>query len=279
MGQCRDTKHLIRVQPPEQLTGGIFLKKIYNHLMLTQLKNIGLSENEARVYVAMLELGPSTVLAISQKSGINRPTTYVQIENLKKSGLASSQEKDGKSLFAAESPDYLKILIEREQKLIEQKKQSVAEILPDLTSMYNLAGNKPVVRYFEGKSGLEKMKEEFLKKSPKEILGISAMDEVLKIFPQQLTTYTPERIKRRIPSRFIYTSEKGHFLKETDKEMMRESKFVSPKDMPFAADITILDDTVAIAALRGKYSGTIIEHPEIADSFRGLFELAWKLIK
>jgi len=57
--------------------------------MLTQLKHIGLSNNEAKVYLAMLELGPSPVLDIAAKAAINRPTTYVQIELLKKKGLVS----------------------------------------------------------------------------------------------------------------------------------------------------------------------------------------------
>ena len=64
--------------------------------MLTQLKHIGLSENEAKVYLAMLELGPSPVLEIAAKAGINRPTAYAQIESLKKMGLVSMQTKGKK---------------------------------------------------------------------------------------------------------------------------------------------------------------------------------------
>jgi amidophosphoribosyltransferase len=57
--------------------------------MIKNLKNLGLSDNEAKVYLSMLELGPSSVLEISAKAGVNRPTTYVQIETLKKMGLVS----------------------------------------------------------------------------------------------------------------------------------------------------------------------------------------------
>jgi len=47
--------------------------------MLNQLKHIGLSENEAKVYLAMLELGPSPVLEIATKAGINKD--YPKAEN------------------------------------------------------------------------------------------------------------------------------------------------------------------------------------------------------
>ena len=247
--------------------------------MLNQLKNIGLTDNEAKVYLAMLELGPSPVLEIAAKAGINRPTTYFQIEALKKMGLVSLQNKGSKQLFVAESPDQLEFIINRENKIVEQKKSELANILPELKTLYNLAEDKPQVRFFEGIDGLVKMQDEFLKSKPQEILAITSADDVFKVFPKQLENYTPERVKRKIRSRVIYTSSQGDFLKEKDKEMLRETKFVDPKDLPFNADITIFGNSVGIAALKGKLSGTIIEHKEISDSFKGLFEFAWKLIK
>jgi len=123
------------------------------------------------------------------------------------------------------------------------------------------------------------MTEEFLKKKPKEIVGITSFDDVLKVFPNQFQSYTPERVKRGIKSRVIYTSSKGAFLKDSDKKMLRQSKYVESGKLPFNADITIFGDSVAIAALRGKLYGAIIVHQEIANSFKGLFEFAWNLIK
>ena len=76
-------------------------------MITNQLKNLGLSDNEAKVYTAMLELGPATVLEISAKAGVNRPTTYVQVESLKKMGLVSTQTKGKKQLFIAQSPEQL----------------------------------------------------------------------------------------------------------------------------------------------------------------------------
>jgi HTH-type transcriptional regulator, sugar sensing transcriptional regulator len=247
--------------------------------MLNELKNIGLSDNEAKVYLAMLELGPAPVLEIAAKAGINRPTAYFQIETLKKMGLVSSQNKGNKQLFVAESPDQLEFIINRETKVIEQKKAELSKVLPELKTLYNLAEDKPIVRFFEGLDGLIKMQDEFLKSKPKEILAITSADDVFKVFPKQLETYTPERVKRKIHSRGIYTSSKGDFLKATDKQMLRQTKYVKAEDLPFHADITIFGNSVAIASLRGKLSGTIIEDKGIADSFKSLFEFNWKLIK
>lgn len=118
--------------------------------MLNELKNIGLSDNEAKVYLAMLELGPAPVLEIAAKASINRPTAYFQIESLKKMGLVSSQNKGAKQLFLAESPDQLEFIINRETKLIEQKKTELSKVLPELKTLYNLAEDKPLVRFLKG---------------------------------------------------------------------------------------------------------------------------------
>ena len=82
--------------------------------MLEELKKIGLSENETRVYLALLELGGSTAQEISKKAGVKRATTYVQLEALMKFGLVTSFEKaperkNGaqKTFFRAEDPEHL----------------------------------------------------------------------------------------------------------------------------------------------------------------------------
>ena len=243
--------------------------------MLNQLKNIGLSENEAKVYMAMLELGPSTMLQIAGKAGINRPTAYAQLESLKKRGLVSMVSKGKKSLFAAEAPNQLESMLEREEKDIELKKEELGRVLPDLATMYNLGGEKPVVRFFEGIEGLMKMQDEFLKSKEKMIYAIAAMDDVLKVFPNQKKAYAPRRVAKGIRSKMLYTSSAGVMFPPHDEQMLRETKFVSPDKLPFSADITIWDDHVAITSVRGKLSGVIITHPEIANSFKNLFNLLW----
>ena len=91
--------------------------------MLDSLKKIGLSENEAKVYLATLELGSSTAQQIAQKAELKRPTTYVQLETLMKRGLVTSFEKgpstspgQGKTMLRAEDPEHLKPIFEKENK-------------------------------------------------------------------------------------------------------------------------------------------------------------------
>src|SRR3989344_1732171 len=246
--------------------------------MLEQLQHLGLSENEARVYMAMLELGSSVVVEISRKSGINRPTTYVQIESLKKKGLVSTQTKGKKQYFIAESPDKLEYLIDSQLKTVEDKKIELNNYLPELLNLFNTSGQRPHVKFFEGKEGVLALQKEFLKTDQTTIYGITSLDNVFEVFPEFENTYIKRRVQKKIPSKTIYTSAKGSILKESDESSLRESKYIEPDKLPLGVDITIFKDKIAIVTLKGKISGTLIEDKEVADSFRSIFELVWSKI-
>ena len=59
-----------------------------NEKLQSILKNIGLSETEAEVYLASLSLGPTTILKIARSSGVKRTSVYTIIDALKEKGLA-----------------------------------------------------------------------------------------------------------------------------------------------------------------------------------------------
>lgn len=246
--------------------------------MLNNLKHLGLSENEAKVYLAMLELGPSVVVDISRKAQINRPTTYVQIESLKKKGLVSSVQKGTKQFFMAESPDKLELLIDSELQTVESKKSELNDLLPELLNLYNISDQRPHVKFFEGKEGILASGKELMKATADTMYGITSFDDVFAIFPDWQATYAKKRLQRKIPSKLIYTYKKGAFLKNSDQESLRESKYIEAQRLPLGVDITIFGDKVLISALKGKVSATLIEHKEIADSFRAIFKLVWNQI-
>ena len=244
--------------------------------MFEELKKIGLSENEAKVYVALLELGSATVQQIAQKAGVNRPTTYVQLSDLSKMGLVSSFEKGKKTFFRAEDPENLKTVIEKEKRALLERETILQTTIDELRRLFALAGERPRVRFFEGIEGLRAMQKDFLKTKDKDIEAVSAADDLVKIFPQHLKEYVPERVKKRIFSHLIYTSSQGPFLKASDKSMFRESKLVPAEKFPFSSDIAIYENKVAISALKGRPIGVIIENQEIANTLKALFYLAWE---
>ena len=140
------------------------------------LKQLGLSDKEAKVYLAVLELGPSTATQIAQKAEINRPTAYVQIENLMKLGLMNSHEKGKKTYFVAEPPERLQELVRKNQTEIEERGRRLKEILPELQVLFDSAEERPKVRFYEGKEGLKAINEDVFRIKKQEILSIYSAD-------------------------------------------------------------------------------------------------------
>lgn len=132
--------------------------------MLTQLINLGLTDKEAKTYLASLELGTSSIQKIAEKAKVNRATTYVIIEDLIKKGLVSSFEQGKKTYFAATHPSQLLRIVREKQVELKQAEENLEkEILPELLSIHNVAEDQPKVRFFEGKEGIEAINNEFEK--------------------------------------------------------------------------------------------------------------------
>jgi len=240
-----------------------------------ELQTLGLSEKEAKVFLASLELGPDTVQNIAKKSGINRPTAYVQIESLKKKGLMSEVEKGKKVLYTAESPERLSSLLNSLEKDLDFKKTEIKRILPGLKELFGGAGEKPKVRFYEGVEGFNAVYEDFLKTKDKKIESFVNLDKLFNLFPKHEDEYTTRRVKKGIKTLAIYTRKEGPLEGASDSKKLRTAKFIDEEKFPIAADMTIYDSKVAIIAYKANPVAVIIENKEIADTARAIFYLIW----
>jgi len=247
--------------------------------MLKELQDLGLSEKEVAVYLASLELGPATAQQLAKHSKILRSTTYVQIESLMKKGLMSTYEQDKKTLFAPESPAGLKRLLQEQQRAVEAKAEDLNTLLPNLIRMFESAGERPVVRFFEGKEGIESVREEALQVKSKELLVIYSYEKFREIFSkEELASYSKRRIESKIQSRIIYTH-----VEEPEPNYsplpLAEVQFLSPEVLNVKSDVLIYDNRVAFIVLDKTLHSVVIESNSIAATMRGIFEYFWMLGK
>src|SRR5665647_1028350 len=107
------------------------------------LKHFGLSEKEAKVYLALLELGTCTAPAIAKKAEVKHPTTYVILDELRKKGLLTEMPKKSKSLYTAKSPEVL-LAARREAN------QEIRDRMPEIMALDNAKAEKPKIRFYSG---------------------------------------------------------------------------------------------------------------------------------
>ncbi len=243
-----------------------------------ELMHLGLSEKEAAVYTAALQLGPSPVQDIAKQSQVNRATTYVMIEMLEKRGLISSTQKDKKRIFIAEAPDRLMSLLRVQKKELEEQENELTKLLPKLNAIFNRSGEKPEVRYFEGHEGLETLRRGFegLKGETIQIIGYDAFTKVIEY---DTTKQHREKLtKERAAIRALIVSTRS--AQELKEQFWQDFDFrvIHPKDFPFKVEgeITVRADHIHMFTYAMAPLAIEIHSVVLADTFRGMFELGWK---
>jgi sugar-specific transcriptional regulator TrmB len=243
--------------------------------MLRELQDLGLSEKEAKVYLAALEIGRATADQLAKHAKVLRPTTYVQLESLMKMGLMSTYEEGKKTYFAPESPELLRRLLARQRDEVTAKERELAGFLPELLRQFEGAGERPVVRFFPGKEGVTTVREDILATKEKELSVIFSYGHLSKIYSQkELSEYSDRREALGIRSTGIYTY-KEYFGQATPSSLTRR-RFLPPEVLPMTINPVIYDDKTAILSLEGHLFGLIIQSSQIAASMKAIFNFLWE---
>lgn len=243
--------------------------------MLKELQDVGLSEKEAKVYLAALEIGRATADQLAKQSKIVRSTTYVQIESLMKMGLMSTYEEGKKTYFAPESPEYLKRIFELKKKEFEVRERELNDFLPGLMRQFEGAGDRPLVRFFDGKEGIRTLREEILNVKEKVIYVVSASMDLTTIFnDDELTDYSQRRSKKGITTKLLYARKEGRI--EGEPQPHTERGYIDPARLSLATDMVIFDNSVALMTLKGKLLGVLITSAEIKESMLAIFNFLWE---
>lgn len=240
------------------------------------LKKLGFDEKEIRVYLILLSLGPSPVRKIAQATGINRGTTYDILKHLMKQGLVVYHHKEKHQYFFAEDPLKLEQHLEGRLEEMQRLRGHIQTIIPELQSMYNRGGGKPVARYYESHHGVKAILQDVLatmsKEKQKEYYVYSSAnlrDFLHKSFPQ----FTRERIRRGIAVKVIALGEGGK------EDKLSERKWLT-KEAGSPAYTLLFGSKTAHIALDSADTplGVVVEDINVARTHQLIFEKLWSTL-
>lgn len=236
-------------------------------------QNFGFTEKETNVYVALLELGKGTVTEISRKARINRTTGYDILNSLASKGVIIISGKKPKQEYAAEPPESITLYLRKEAEKIAENIKKSEEIVPDLVLLHAFK-NRPKIRFYEGKEGLQYVYENTLTSS-ETIRAYASVEDVHAALPNYFPEYYKRRAKKGIAIRAIFPRTTAALELQThDREEKRETVLVPADTFNFSPEINIYDNKIMVASWREKL-GIIIESQEIADAMKKIYELAW----
>ena len=242
-------------------------------MLFRDLENLDLSANEAKVYLAALELGETSVERISKKSGVKRTTVYLAVESLEKKGLISQSRRKNKAFYYAESPQKIK-------HRLAEKLEAVNRIMPELLSITNLIDKKPIIRFFEGTEGMKEVFREIANSSVSENYAWYSDSWMINFDSQWVeNVFIPTRIKNRVwINCFHPDTEKFKEIAKTNAVQLRRFKAISPALYNISISINLYNkDCIGIMSFEEQF-GLIIESRKIYESLLSIHKTMWSFI-
>jgi HTH-type transcriptional regulator, sugar sensing transcriptional regulator len=236
------------------------------------LKQIGLTDYEVEVYLALLTHGQISAYELAEKAGLYRQVTYDTLKRLEEKGYVNSVKEGKTKLFKAINPN---LILE----ILNEKTQNFKQILPEL-SLINKASKQPLmVETYKGKNVLRIALRDIineLKESKNREVLCTAVDESVPFSSQEtiVEQYERDMIHYKIKEKVIIKEgARGIFKKGTSKYKKVPSKFYNENP------IQIYGDNVQMIVWGNPDYLVIMRNKGVADSYRKQFELMWSVAK
>ena len=233
-----------------------------------ELQTYGLTDKEARLYVAALRIGSATITELVRHTSLKRATAYLIIEELIKRGLMRRITLGKRVYYAPEHPRVLAAHL-------EEKRFALEKLLPALSSLMENQSARPQVVVLEGHEGIKQIYREAREYT--DILYWSDIEQVGKVLGAELQAELEYQEKHGISAReMVSDSAFGRrYARAQNKKRPRYETRVFKKRV-FANDNMLYGDTLVIFSIReGNLFAVKIVSKEIAASYRAIFEALW----
>ncbi len=237
----------------------------------TNLKEFGLSSKEAKMYLSSLSLGTSSITQLAKKAGLKRPTAYLVIDDLLQKHLLVKIPKGKKTFYKAENPETF-------SQQLENKRNALAQMLPELKNVYLTNLKQPKIRFYEGKENIYKIQEEMCK--AKEIWAVFSPEKFLKVFSHKDNEHFFRVLVRHggiIYDMFEDTEKAREFSQAKYRFGISEVKFLPPQ-IKFATDIWVHEDKLTAISFEN-LTAVVIEDESIAKTQKQLLKFIWSHLK
>jgi len=236
--------------------------------MKQELLDYGLSDKEAELFLICLKLGEATANRIAQLADLPRSTTYDVLEKLRNLGLISTAKIKNKTHFISKTPE---VLISS----LEDRRQKIKNILPELKKLQNKIGEKPIAEVFQGKIAIVRLLDEILENA-KSLKIMGCLGNALEKIDYHPDKFRMKRIENKIMVRQILeVSSESKKVKSNKYTHIKYLKsFNESKEATF-----VFDDYTYHLILQHEISAIKIKSKDHANSTEIMFDELWQRAK
>lgn len=233
------------------------------------LKSLGLTDNEARVYLALRELGNVRAAAVIKETGLHRNLVYLALERLAAWRLVSKTTKGAVLHFKTTDPEHFRDLI-REQEL------AVGRVIDDLKDRGKLSEQDitvyegdDAIRTFSLRSVSDLKPGEYI-----HVLGSGGKRFERAMGPQALKAYDGKIVKHGGIRILMYRRQE---IAPERARAFRQLPHTEIHSLPFdvqpSANVIFTDHFVAFQILDEPYSVVEIRNAHLVNAYKSYFQL------
>lgn len=246
------------------------------------LKYINCNENEINTFISVLnQENGITVVQLSRKLNVPRPTIYGHLSSLIEKGLVKKALIENGSKFFAEDLETVTKIFDEKTEKINQAKKSLKESF----EKQNTIGYQPKFVIFDMPNSAEAVLKDILRLKS-DVFFFWPVEEMLKtINPNVIDSFNKTRLVKNIKLYVLWPEnkkvdiEKNKFMGSPDtKKSLREIRIL-PKNIDFTMGYGIYGNKVAfISSYRENY-GYVIDSKELSKTMKNHFDYLWKISK
>lgn len=243
--------------------------------VVDKLEKAGLTKQEAKVYLSLLELQQTQTGELCDHSKIASSNIYRILNSLMDKGLTSYRLQNNIKIFMPSPPEALDELFKEKQKKLEEERKEVRELISNLERKPPQKESESNYKYYEEISGVKAMWYEinnYLKQGMIErVYGTKkqAYQRILGFFDE----HHEIRKEKDVEFRVIFDKEDKE-LAEKRKKQLGKIKYA---DMNNEAEWGVVGNWLYIQYVTGKTPRSfLIKDKTFAKTFKQAFEQLWE---
>ncbi len=236
------------------------------------MEKLGFYKNEAKVYLALLEIGFCTTGPLIKKTGLHRNIVYESLDKLIAHGLVSSSVQRGKKHFRPLSPE---MILKQERTRFE----SAQELIGELVKLQKKEKQEVIV--YEGKEGFQNAHFDAIgqmKNSSAVYVMIAGGEKWFEAMGSELKKFDRLRIAKKIKDKIIALESQRKSITLQGKRPLFEARFL-PEYFDNPSGTSIYDDITLIMVYGEPPLAIMIKNTQVAKGFKQYFDILWKVAK
>jgi sugar-specific transcriptional regulator TrmB len=242
--------------------------------LLAIVRRAGLTESQAKGYLALVRLGDLSPTQLATATGETRTNGYAIADKLVALGLASKTGTK-KALYRANHPSTVETLAEHRRKALVHNEQIVKQGIGSLIDLYFERSEKPGVTVHQGLDGIKKVYEDTLLANS-DIYLLRTTADIPDLGMGYLETYREKRAKAGIHTYAIApdTPEgRRNSRNGEDTRLLFHRTHIPTTSYTAPVEIDVFGEKVAFLTFGESQMATVIHSPYIADSMRQVFAM------